>query len=276
MLKASYDGTNKKLLWQEMWRHEFEAALKQNPVVIVPTGSIEQHGPHCPVDVDISGPFAIATEVAKRINEFPVIVAPPVWWGFSHYNMGFPGTITLRADTYRNLLKDILKSINANGFQRIVVLNGHGGNEALNKSIMSEVSEENIFIVAFSWWQAVEEEMRRLSTADDSVVGVGHGGEVETSLQLYLRPHMIHKASMNADMPLNKMAFSPELRRFAILAETRRDSVEHTGTRGNALAGTEAKGKAFFEAATSKLEKVVREFHDQPIRNYRQFGSHCP
>ena len=67
----------------------------------------------------------------------------------------------------------------------------------------------------------------------------------ETSLQLYLRPHMIHKAAMNADMPINKMAFSPELRRFARFAETRRDSVEHTGTRGNAWLLPKQKEKQF-------------------------------
>lgn len=274
MLKVSYDGTNKKILWQEMWRHEFEETLKHNPVVLVPTGSVEQHGPHCTMDVDISGPFYMAVEVAKRVNDFPVIVAPPVWWGFSHYNMGFPGTITLGMDTYRNLVKDILRSIYANGFRRIVVINGHGGNDAPNKSIMWEISQENIFIVAFSWWQAVEEEMARLSTSDGPVVG--HAGEWETSLQLYLRPHMVHKESMNADIPLSRTAFSPELRRFASFAERRRDTAEHTGTMGNSLAASAEKGKAIFEAAVSKLEKIVREFHDQPIRDYRQFGSHCP
>ena len=75
MLPPSSNG--KKALWQEMLRHELLAALTQNPVVIVPVGSIEQHGPHCPQDVDISVPYHLAIRAAAAIDEFPVIVAPP-------------------------------------------------------------------------------------------------------------------------------------------------------------------------------------------------------
>ena len=94
MFKVSYDGENKKILWQEMWRHEFEDAVKHDPVVVVPTGSVEQHGPHCPVDVDIVDAFYISVEAAKRVADFPVIVSPPIWSGFAHYNMGFGHNLT--------------------------------------------------------------------------------------------------------------------------------------------------------------------------------------
>ena len=89
----------RKVLWQEMLRHELLAALEQRPVVIVPIGSVEQHGPHCPMDVDISIPYHLAIEAADAIDEFPVIVAPPILYGFTHYNMGEVGTITLRWST---------------------------------------------------------------------------------------------------------------------------------------------------------------------------------
>ena len=72
----------------------------------------------------------MAVEVARRIDDFPVLVAPPVWSGFTHYNMGFPGTISLRLETFQSLLSDIFRSIHANGFERIVSVNGHGGNHA--------------------------------------------------------------------------------------------------------------------------------------------------
>jgi creatinine amidohydrolase len=82
MFRVSYDARNRKILWQEMRRHEFEDALKHDPVTIVPTGSIEQHGPHCPTDVDTSISFHVAVETVRRVNDFPVIVAPPLWYGF--------------------------------------------------------------------------------------------------------------------------------------------------------------------------------------------------
>lgn len=272
MYKVSYDGANRKVLWQEMWRHEFEEALKHDPVVILPTGSVEQHGPHCPVDVDISGPFYMAVRAAQAVTEFPVIVAPPVWSGFTHYNMGFPGTISLRLETYQNLIADVCRSICANGFKRIVLINGHGGNNAPNTTVMHSISEENIFIVAFSWWAAVREEMVRLSEADAG--GVGHGGEWETSVQLHLRPHMIDRSRMVVDTHPNP--FSPELRSFAGFAERRRDSGKVTGTHGNPFVASAEKGEKIVNAVVQRLVQLVREYHAQPVRDYREFGTHCP
>jgi len=272
MYKASYTGSNKKILWQEMWRHEFEEALTHDPVVIVPTGSVEQHGPHCPVDVDIVGPFYIAVHTARRIDDFPVIVSPPVWSGFAHYNKGFPGTISLRMDTYLNLVADICRSIYDNGFHRIVLLNGHGGNAAPNHAVRDTIAEENIFAVAFNWWKAVEKEMFEWSEADAG--SVGHGGEWETSVQLYLREHMVSKAHMNADIFPNP--FSPELQFFAGFAERHRDTRDLTGTQGNALVATREKGERIFKRAVDRLEQLVREYHAMPVKQYRQYGSHCP
>jgi creatinine amidohydrolase len=272
VFKVSYDGSNKKVLWQEMWRHEFEEALKHDPVVIVPTGSVEQHGPHCPMDVDIVGPFYMAVRTAQRINDFPVIVAPPVWSGFTHYNMGFPGTISLRIETYMNMLGDVCRSIAANGFRRIVVVNGHGGNDAPNRTVGATISEDNVFIVAFSWWQTVTPEMLEWSEADAG--SVGHGGEWETSVQLYLREHLIDHAKRNADVFPNP--FSPELRRFATFAERRRDTRDVTGTMGNSLVASKEKGERVFNLVVDRLEQLCREYHASPVREYREFGTHCP
>src|SRR3712207_8466779 len=80
--------SGKSVLWQEMLRHELLEALTETPVVLVPVGSVEQHGPHCPPDVDISIPFHLAAAVARAVDDFPVLVAPPVSLGFTHYNMG--------------------------------------------------------------------------------------------------------------------------------------------------------------------------------------------
>jgi len=272
MFKASYDGTNKKVLWQELWRHEFEEILEHGPVVIVPTGSVEQHGPHCPMDVDIVGPFAMAVATAQRVSAFPVLVAPPVWSGFTHYNMGFPGTISLRLETYQNLLGDVLRSISANGFPRIVVINGHGGNTAPNHAVTAQVSQDNVFPITFSYWQAVTDEMREWSEADEGEVG--HGGEWETSLQLYLRPHLIDRSKLVADTFPNP--YSPNLRTFAQYAERRRDTAKQTGVMGDPLVASAAKGERLFHAVVDKLVQLVTEMHHAPVRDYKEFGSHCP
>jgi creatinine amidohydrolase len=103
--------SGKKVLWQEMLRHELLAAVADRGVVIVPVGSIEQHGPHCPQDVDISIPYHLAIRAADAINDFPVVVAPPITYGFTHYNLGEIGTITLGLETFIAVLGDVARSI---------------------------------------------------------------------------------------------------------------------------------------------------------------------
>jgi creatinine amidohydrolase len=271
MFRASYTGDNKKVLWQELWRHEFEDALRRDPVVIVPVGSVEQHGPHCPMDVDISAPFYMAVEVASRVEDFPAIVTPPVWSGFTHYNMGFPGTINLRMETFQNLLADICRSVYANGFERIVVLNGHGGNWGPSRSVCWQLAEENIFTLTFNWWDMVREELPAWSATDE---GVGHGGEWETSVQLHLRSHLIDPEHVQADQHLTQPF--PEHLRFAEFAERRRDTARGTGIMGDATVASAEKGKRVFDLACQRLEELVREYHRLPVRQYREFGSHCP
>lgn len=271
MFKPSYDGTGKKVFWQEMWRHEFLQALERDPVVIVPVGSVEQHGPHCPMDVDISAPFYMAVEVARRIDDFPVVVAPPVWSGFTHYNMGFPGTISLRLETFQNLLADIFRSIYANGFERIISINGHGGNAASCRAVSWQVAEENIFTLSFNWWDVVEKELREWGDADQDV---GHGGEWETSVQLHLRDHLVDKSRIDRDQT-GTQPFTGELS-FAVFAERRRDTLQGTGIMGDAFAASAEKGRRIFDLTCQRLERLVRECRQLPVRQYREFDSHCP
>ena len=99
-------------------------------------------------------------------------------------------------------------------------------------------------------------------------------GEWENSVQLYLREHLVVKELMNADVFPNP--FSSQLQRFAGFAERRRDTGDHTGTMGNALVASAEKGERIFHLALDRLEQTVREYHTQPVREYREFGSHCP
>jgi creatinine amidohydrolase len=278
MYIGSYDGSNKKIFFQEMWRHELEAAARQRPVAIVPVGSIEQHGPHCPPDVDVSIPFHLAVAAAQAIDDFPVLVAPPVSYGFTHFNMGFLGTLTLRLETFIELLCDVSRSLKANGFERIVLLNGHGGNVAPQRSASVKLSEEDVWALPLVYWDLAEDELRAWSETDDG--SIGHGGEWETSLQLYLRPHLIDRSKILArdhptgyGWPRGAGRFSPTLARYAQWPERRREAPY--GVVGDPRVGSAEKGERLFGVLEQRLIEVCREFHDQELRRYRQFGSSC-
>jgi creatinine amidohydrolase len=263
-------SNGKTVHWQEMLRHELLEALKHDPVVIVPVGSVEQHGPHCPMDVDISHTQALSVETARAIDDFPVIVAPPIWSGLTHYNMGEVGTITLSVETFIALVSDICRSIWANGFKRIILVNGHGGNRDICRVISIKLAEDDIWVLPITFWEMA---MHVLQDEADTDFGfIGHGGEWETSLQLYLRPDLIDRERAVADE--ERPGFSADVRAFAGFPERRRER-EH-GVHGNPASASAAKGERLFTVAREMLVRVCREYHEQPVRGYRQFGSHCP
>ena len=251
----------KKVLWQEMLRHELEGVREERPVVIVPTGSVEQHGPACPLDVDISIPQAMAVRAAEAVEEFPVLVAPAVWSGYTHYNMGFIGTISLRLETYNSLITDICRSIHQNGFHRIVLLNGHGGNRNPNQVLAVNLSQEDIYVLALTYWEMLWDEMKRWGERDSHI---GHGGEWETSLQLYLRPQLVDQSRAKCERypeyfgPYHAFARFPERRR-------------HTpfGVEGDGRVASAEKGEKLFKAGVEKLVGVCRKYHEIEPPHYQ-------
>jgi creatinine amidohydrolase len=262
--------SGKKVLWQEMLRHELLAAIDQRAVVIVPVGSVEQHGPHCPQDVDISIPYHLAIRTADAIDEFPVVVAPPVTYGFTHYNMGEVGTITLGLEVFIAVLCDVCRSIWANGFKRIVMVNGHGGNQAPAWTASVKLAEEDVWALAITYWNMATDELLRWSEADEG--SIGHGGEWETSLQLYLRPQLVDMKRAVKDEW--RMKFSKPVQRYALFPERRREMAH--GVMGDPYKASAEKGERLFNVLQERLVTLCREYHDAEPPAYREFGSHCP
>jgi creatinine amidohydrolase len=260
----------KKVLWQEMLRHELLAAMEQDAVVILPVGSVEQHGPHCPQDVDISIPYHLAIRTAERIDDFPVIVAPPVMYGFTHYNMGEIGTITLGLEVFISVLADVCRSIWANGFHRIIMLNGHGGNEAPTWNASVKLAEEDIWALALTYWNMAPDELLAWSDADEG--SIGHGGEWETSLQMYLRPQLVDASRMVKDEW--RRHFSPEVQKYASFPERRREMAH--GVMGDPFVAAAEKGERLFGVLIDRLTTLCQEYHAADPPRYREFGSHCP
>lgn len=115
---------------------EIESYLKNSKTIIIPIGSTEQHGPTGAIGTDAMTAEAIAKRVGKLTN---TIVAPVVSYGMAQHHLGFPGTMSLKPSTFQLLLHDLIFSLAINGFERIFIINGHGGNIASTKAAFSEV-----------------------------------------------------------------------------------------------------------------------------------------
>lgn len=108
-----------ELTWEDVKEY-----LKEDNIVIIPVGSTEQHGPAGPLGVDCYAAMAIAEDAAKKTN---VLVTPPIWFSDSPHHLEFPGTISLKPETLIAVIKDIVHSLERNGFKKFILINGHKG-----------------------------------------------------------------------------------------------------------------------------------------------------
>ena len=117
----------------ESWRYEkltwpdINEAVIAKKVVILPVGSMEQHGSHLPLDVDVICPQGVA-ETAARLIPDDVLIMPTFTHGYTAHVMDFPGTINIHYENFINTIADIGKSLAYHGFKKIILLNGHGSN----------------------------------------------------------------------------------------------------------------------------------------------------
>lgn len=176
--------------WRRLRADELRALARPETVVILPLAALEQHGPHLPVEVDCVLAEAVAERTARLLRRtFPTLVLPVVWTGISEHHVSFGGTITLGFPAYAGLVEGIVRSILRAGFQRIVLLNGHGGNDNALKVLVDELQPQlRAGLVHLTYWHAAAEAIAPLLEAQDRLM---HACEAETSMMLALRPELV-------------------------------------------------------------------------------------
>ncbi len=184
-----------KLLLEEMTRDEAREAFDAGAMVVLPTGAIEQHGPHLPLAVDTYAVTHIARAAAERAaTEIPIVVAPAMHFGVSHHHMAFAGTMSLTGQIYIDALKELARCLYRHGVRRIVLLNGHGGNQNPNGVVVQAlVNEENLDLTIgqASYWTIAAKALVEAGAHDVAAHFPGHAGGFETSLMLALRPDLV-------------------------------------------------------------------------------------
>lgn len=128
---------------------DVESYLKKDDRLILVVGTIEQHG-YLSLATDVRIPMALADAASRQTG---VLIAPPVQYGISPYFTAFPGTFSIRVSALLDTVEDIIRSAHRQGFRRILVLNGHGGNEALSERLNEVVNAlDGLKLDWYSWW----------------------------------------------------------------------------------------------------------------------------
>jgi creatinine amidohydrolase len=227
-------------------------------VIIIPTGTTEQHGPHLPVGVDSFLAETIALHAAKELStRLPVLAAPTLTYGNSHHHLSFGGTISLRSETLIAVLKDIGMSLAESGFRKLFFLNSHGGNDEAARLVVRDLAGEGICAAATSYWTVAWDALKEAGALDSGRVP-GHAGGFETSLMLYLYGELVQWANRP---PLREDASPKEEPARRLFVQLPGEGVGKDGYSDDARHASAAKGEQYFQIIVSQVAQAVEEFY---------------
>jgi creatinine amidohydrolase len=242
--------------WRKLRADELRDLARADAIVILPVASLEQHGPHLPVEVDSILGETVATRAARKLAERgqPTVVLPVLWTGLSEHHMSFGGTITLDFPAFAAVVEGVCWSVLRHGFKRIVLLNAHGGNENALRTITDELTPKlGAPIVQFTYWYAAAAAIAKILDAQGALM---HACEAETSMMMVVRPELVAMdrvgmAKANSTPDVSDVVGGGVYRWRTIGARS------SSGVIGNPEAATPEKGERLFEAiATALADKV--------------------
>jgi len=245
------------LTWEEM-----NDAIAMQKVVLLPTGSTEQHGPHLPLETDAFLVEAVCMEAGRQASD-SILVLPTISYGLNMHHIDFPGTIHIEPETFIAFCLNITKSVAYHGFKKILLVNGHGSNGPLvdlvaRKTVLATES----LCAAVSYFSLAMEAFKQVQ--DTKVIA--HSDEFETSLYLYLAPERVRKekALPGSDV-VGKNLSSDSTSNYPVRFNDFWGRWTKTGVHGDPTTATPEKGKVIFHAAVKGLIEVVDEWRKWPI-----------
>jgi creatinine amidohydrolase len=250
--------------WEEMTSREVAALDRNRTVVVLPLGSVEQHGYHMPLGTDSMLAHAVATSAASKVNEpTSVVILPPPWYGFSAHHMRFAGSISLPAKLMLDLAEAIVDSVVAHGFSRILIVNGHGGNGGVIDVMAASLGKRHYGrarIAALTYFTLARDAIGEIRESKPG--GTGHACEFETAMLLHLQPALVRmsQATTNYPDPGSSYLTTDLIGASAIRTYLDFKDLSQSGVLGDPSLASAEKGSRFFSASAEALAAFINDF----------------
>ena len=255
-----------RLTWPEVRR-----AAGEDRVALVPVATLEDHGPHLPVDTDLRIVSEICERAAARAAD-RVVLLPAIPHGYDPHHMDFPGAITIGWDTFVRYCTDVGRSLAHHGFRRMLFLNGHGSNQNLVETAARLVMVDRPEVLAAAAFYlaspAAFEVIGRVRSSTRG--GMAHACELETSIYLAIDP-----AAVAMELAVDERSYPEGEHAWLDWADGPLklmpwwSSFSRSGVQGDATLGTAAKGEALLEAAVTECVAYVDELLAKPLLERR-------
>jgi creatinine amidohydrolase len=270
----SSDTGLSKIRYDELTWPEMRQAIARQPVVLLPFGTVEDHGRHLPVNTDNVIVEAICLEAARRAPG-EMLVMPLISYGLDEHHMDFPGTISVDSHTLLHYVSAVATSAARHGFTHLLVVNGHGSNASIaDLAARQVVLETGMICGAMSPNAAIDttlsepalSQMRRSAPG-----GIAHAGEYETAMMLHLRPDLVQMDRAVREIGQLKLQyFNWDHPEPSILSwQDWWSRMSESGVCGDPTVATAEFGRAVFETTVDNFVRFVREFRTIPLRPRR-------
>jgi creatinine amidohydrolase len=244
--------------FHEMTFPELRQVPRDNSLVLAPIAACEQHSHHLPTFTDTLLVTGVADDVEKRLPD-KVLQLPTLWFGASSHHLRFGATLSADVDTHVAMLCNLVVPLLEDGFERVLILNGHGGNIDTMQIALRRLQPayRTKQVTAASYWDIAANELAALAEGPRKTMG--HACEFETSMVLALRPELVRKDKIKNDPPPGE----PALRGLYVSEDMHQRT--QRGAVGYPELATAEKGRKFLQAAVDRAVEVVEALLRRPL-----------
>jgi creatinine amidohydrolase len=244
---------------EQMTWEEIEKSIMEQCILIIPIGSIEQHGPHLPLATDLLNVLRLANLLTEKIK---AVIAPPIYYTYTKPMQNFPGTVSINGTTLIKFIKEVSLEFIRQGFQNLLFLNGHFENFAFLKEGVSLAVEscgvEAAKCVIVNWWDLIPEKVLADIFLGEWAGWEGvHASFAETSLALALNSELVRTEKIVDDQPEERLAYS--------VLPIPSKSLPKSGIFSKTTTSSKEKGNKLKEVVIRELLNLIqKEFSNTP------------
>ena len=248
-------------IWGELtWPEAGDRFLKVD-IALLPVGSIEQHGPHLPLDTDAFDANYLAMRVAEACSDPKPLVLPNISYGVAYHHDDFKGTVSISNDALTKLVYDIGMSIARNGIRKLVIINAHGGNgPALNYAAQMINRDAHIFVCVDTGETSDVDIYALVETPNDV-----HAGEIETSTSLAVRPHLVKMDLARREVPEFSSRYLDFTSKRGVSWYAYTEKISNSGVMGDPTKASAEKGKKIWEIMIAHLVAMVEDLKSMTL-----------
>ncbi|MBU0993483.1 MAG: creatininase family protein [Proteobacteria bacterium] len=252
--------------WGELCWPDAVIRFKKVDTVLLPVGAIEQHGPHLPLDTDTFDAEYLAKQVAGACSHPKPLVLPVVPYGVSYHHEDFKGTVSVENDTLSRMIYDIGMSVARNGFKKLVIINGHGGNAPALHFAAQRINQDARIFVCVDTGETSDVGMEQIVETPNDV----HAGEIETSTSLAIRPNLVRMDRFQAEIPEFSSRYLNFTSRRGVTWYAYTQKISSSGVMGDPTKASEEKGKKIWDVMIRHLVTFVEQLKTMTLEEIYQ------